>query len=100
MKILRVVFLLLIVISCTKTSNVTTSVGTITSNDPLMCGCCGGWFVEIDGEEYRIVSAPVVSGIDLSSEKLPVTVKLDWMRTSSGCPDDWNRITVLWMVKL
>jgi hypothetical protein len=31
---------------------------TILGTDPLMCGCCGGWFIQIDSVSYRTYQLP------------------------------------------
>lgn len=94
MKIARIVCLLFILTACTKENSDYKSLGTITGTDPTFCGCCGGWFITIDSIEYRIVSMPDNSGLDLAKETFPVTVKLDWQMITTGCPSEFKRITV------
>jgi hypothetical protein len=92
MKIVRIVFLVIVMIACTKESDYK-SVGTITGIDGTMCGCCGGWIINIDNGRYLIDSMPKNEGLDLSKETFPVTVKLDWQLVSNGC-STFGRITV------
>jgi hypothetical protein len=93
MKAIKIIFLVLIMIACTKENSDYKSVGTVTGNDPRMCACCGGWIIVIEDVIYLIDSIPKDSNIDLSTETFPVTVKLDWQLVSSGC-SAFNRITV------
>ena len=80
-------------IACTKENNDYKSIGTITGIDGTMCGCCGGWIINIDDGRYLIDSMPDNSGLDLSKETFPVTVKLDWQVVNNGC-SFFGRITV------
>jgi hypothetical protein len=94
MRTSRIVFLLLIVlIGCSKNNDNYKSVGTITGIDGTMCGCCGGWIIIIKDGRYLIDSMPKYSGLDLSKETFPITVKLDWQLVNNGC-STFNRITV------
>ncbi len=67
MKILRIVFLVFVMMACTKENDNYRSVGIITGIDGTMCGC--------------------------SQETFPITVKLDWQLVNNGCRT-FNRITV------
>ncbi len=93
MKIIRIIFLVFIMMACTKEYKDYKSVGTITGFDGTMCGCCGGWIIIIDDSRYLIDSMPDNSGIDLSKETFPVTVRLDWQVVNNGC-SFFGRITV------
>ena len=66
--------------------------GTITRPDFRQCVCCGGWFIEIDKEEYRFFTLPKGSDIalPLNIEDLPINVRLTWSKSGSGmsCGDD------------
>lgn len=85
MKIVRVVFLVFIMIACTKKNGDYKSVGTITGIDGTMCGCCGGWIIIIEDARYLIDSMPKNSDLDLSKETFPITVKLDWQLVNNEC---------------
>ncbi|MGB0931085.1 MAG: hypothetical protein ACPGVB_09935 [Chitinophagales bacterium] len=63
-------------------------VGVITSFDSRECGCCGGWFIEIDGETHRFFELPKNSGLDLENEALPIDVKLNWEKEDDSCMGD------------
>jgi len=72
--------------SCNKDSDNFKSVGTITGVDGTMCGCCGGYIINIDNVRYLFDSIPKNSDLDLQQETFPLTVKLDWQLINSGCP--------------
>ena len=93
MKTIRIIFLVFIIFACTKENDDYKSIGTITGNDGTMCGCCGGWIINIDDGRFLIDSMPKNSGLDLSKETFPVTVKLDWQVVNNGC-SVFGRITV------
>jgi len=93
LRIIRIVFLVLIIFACTKENDDYKSIGTITGIDGTMCGCCGGWIINIDDGRYLIDSMPDNSGLDLSKETFPITVKLDWQVVNNGC-SFFGRITV------
>jgi hypothetical protein len=52
--------------------------------DLRKCSCCGGYFITIDGEQYRFLALPVNSGINLETEPRPVNVELNWHREATG----------------
>lgn len=94
MKIARIILLVFILNACTKENSDYKSLGIITGADPTMCACCGGWFITIENTQYRIVSMPDNFALDLEKETFPVAVKLDWQLITTGCPSEFNRITV------
>jgi len=88
-----VIFILVIgLITCSKSDEAYQSKGVITGQDITMCACCGGWFITIDGENYRFDSFPADSGIILEKETMPLPVELDWQIKPGGCPA--NRIII------
>ena len=93
MRTIRIIFLVLIMIACTKENDDYKSDGIITGIDGTMCGCCGGWIINIDNGRYLIDSMPDNSELDLSKETFPITVKLDWQLVNNGC-SFFGRITV------
>ena len=93
MKAIRIVFLVFILIACTRKDNDYKSIGTITGLDARMCMCCGGWIINIDDVVYLIDTMPKNSDIDLATETFPVTVKLDWQLIDGAC-STFNRIKV------
>ncbi len=78
--------------TCSKVNDTYMSKGVITGQDYRMCACCGGWIINIEGENYQFDSIPANSGFVLEKESLPITVQLDWKQTTGSCPS--NRITV------
>lgn len=93
MKVIRFIFLITIMIACTKENEDYKSVGKVTGVDLTMCGCCGGWIIYIEDIRYLIDSMPKNSDINLATETFPITVKLDWQLVSTGC-SAFNRIKV------
>ncbi|MGB0931084.1 MAG: hypothetical protein ACPGVB_09930 [Chitinophagales bacterium] len=63
----------------------TKDTGVITSPDSGYCGCCGGWFIEIDAKTYRFRELPENSNLDLENETLPLHVKLHWKKDDGSC---------------
>ena len=93
MKAIRIIVLIFIMMACNKENGDYKSVGTVTGIDGTMCGCCGGWIINIDSVRYLIDSMPKNSALDLSIETYPITVELDWQLVNNGC-STFNRITV------
>jgi hypothetical protein len=93
MKVIRALIFVLILFACTREDDYM-SEGTITGVDYTMCACCGGWFITIDSLQYRIVSIPETSGLDLNNATFPLAVYLDWKPEASGCGEVFKRITV------
>jgi len=80
-------------IACNKENEDYKSIGTIIGFDATKCGCCGGWIINIDDGRYLIDSMPDDSNINLATETIPITIKLDWQLVNNGC-SFFNRITV------
>lgn len=93
MKALRIVFLVFIMIACTKEDKGYKSVGTITGIDARLCMCCGGWIINIEDVVYLIDSMPKDSDIDITNATFPITVELDWQLIDGAC-SSLNRISV------
>lgn len=62
--------------------------GTITKQDFALCACCGGWFIEIGDETYRMPVRPADAELDLSSDNLPMDVLLRWELETDPCLGD------------
>lgn len=62
--------------------------GIITGQDLSLCGCCGGWFIEIDNTTYRFYELPQGSDFTLDNATFPVTVKLNWKMMDNACLGD------------
>ena len=52
------------------------------------CACCGGWVIEIGEDTYRFYEVPEKSDVKLSTEKLPMEVKLRWRKSENACMGD------------
>ncbi|NQU54496.1 MAG: hypothetical protein HQ522_18385 [Bacteroidetes bacterium] len=68
------------------------SEGKITGLDHRKCGCCGGWFIEIESSTYRFYESPIISELDLMNETFPVFVRLAWSKDETGCGIDLIKI--------
>jgi hypothetical protein len=71
-----------------KTDDDYMSNGVITGADFRECMCCGGWFIDIDTNRWRLFDIPENSGIKLDTEKFPLNVRLDWKKKDSACMSD------------
>lgn len=87
-KICVVVFLLVMVFSCSVQEDEFRSEGIITGYDTRECGCCGGYFIEIEDSTYRFYNVPVGSKLNLNNPEFPVYVKLDWQKDPNTCLGD------------
>jgi hypothetical protein len=55
--------------------------------DKAQCACCGNWIIEIEGEQnqYQFIELPDNSTIDLNKAVFPLSVRLNWTESTSGC---------------
>ncbi|WP_298238419.1 hypothetical protein [uncultured Algibacter sp.] len=69
------------------------SSATISGFDMTLCACCGGWIIDIDGQEpdKRFSELPENSNIDLQNSTFPLSVKLNWSESNEYCN---NGITI------
>ena len=91
MKIIISVSILLFalsIVSCSLGEDEFKSNGTITGYDTRECGCCGGYFIEIDNATYRFFDLPKNSGLNLDNPTFPIYVKLDWTKDPNACLGD------------
>ena len=70
--------------SCTKSYKYENS-GVITGQDGRYCGCCGGWFIDIDNTTYRFDQIPKNSNFNLENPTYPIEVKLNWELKDEQC---------------
>ncbi|MDN5213372.1 hypothetical protein QQ020_14980 [Fulvivirgaceae bacterium BMA12] len=70
---------------------------TVIGQDLSLCMCCGGWFIDIDGERLRFDEVPA-GNIDLSKETLPLKVRVKWQQDPDQCFG--NEILIQKMEKL
>ena len=63
------------------------STALISGFDMALCACCGGWIIDIDGEESenRFSELPQNSGINLETAEFPISVKLNWTASNAYC---------------
>jgi hypothetical protein len=51
----------------------------IGERDYRKCSSCGGWFITIDGGQYRFFALPADNGgINLETDPRPINVSLNW----------------------
>lgn len=58
---------------------------TITGADMAMCACCGGYFIEIDGFQYRFEKSELPLGFTFEDKQLPLEVELNWELKTNVC---------------
>ncbi|MEL6535243.1 MAG: hypothetical protein AAFQ98_07530 [Bacteroidota bacterium] len=63
------------------------STATIEGFDMTLCGCCGGYIINIEGQDgiRRFEVLPSGSDIDLETADYPISVKLDWSDSDAYC---------------
>jgi hypothetical protein len=87
MKYLTVItFTLLTFFACKKdnnTADVTCDTeGNILSVDLALCPCCGGLFLEMDGDTFYVLSMPE---IEFTDNAFPKAAKFDWEVATGDC---------------
>ena len=89
MKRIFLFFLLSGVLSCQENALPLVDTGVVTGWDGRFCGCCGGLFVEIGNDKWRIIDAPdkVLKPFQ-GRDDFPITVKLIWERVKDPCIGD------------
>lgn len=84
----KVLFLcsFLILTACQKDALTFQSEGVITQRDVRKCYCCGGWFIEIEGNTWLAdLTAEQTEALGLDETALPVPVQLDWEKPEKPC---------------
>jgi len=63
------------------------STATISGFDVTLCACCGGWVIDINGQEAdkRFSELPQNSNIDLQNSTFPLSVQLNWSESNEYC---------------
>jgi hypothetical protein len=51
--------------------------GSISGEDKRMCACCGGHFINIDGDTLTYLAHALPAGTDLSNESYPVHIEFN-----------------------
>ena len=73
-----------LLLSCSD-SPIIWSKGTITGPDYSMCACCGGWFVEIEGQKLLMQEWPEKAKLQPDALTFPQDVKLIWTIPEDPC---------------
>ena len=81
-------FILLLGIACSMEEDSYKSSGKITGVDVRECSCCGGYYIEIEGNTYRFYNVPENSNLKLENPVFPVYVDLDWNPDPNACLGD------------
>ncbi len=82
----------LLILSCEKEKY--ESNGTITGADMTLCACCGGYFIDISGTQYRFEKSDLPSGFSFEDNLLPLAVELNWDAKTDVCKDfNWIKIS-------
>jgi hypothetical protein len=87
------VTLIALSLSCDRKAEEYSSKGVITGQDMRMCACCGGWIINIEGENYLFDALPTNSSLSLEKESFPLSVLLNWELVMGGCPSNRIRVT-------
>ena len=61
---------------------------TIIGEDYRDCACCGGWFIEIDGDTLRAVDLPQEFKESFNSNEIPLQVYMEWSYDETPCLGD------------
>ncbi|MBC8343337.1 MAG: hypothetical protein ISR55_05800 [Bacteroidetes bacterium] len=85
---------ILIAVSCSKDKPVVFD-GVISGPDMRKSVCCGGWFIEVEGETFRFLAVPDDCNIDLNQESFPLQVGVNWIKEAESCPGDEINLTRL-----
>lgn len=93
MKTIKLILILCIsvisLLSCEKESSENTpeTNAIIQGYDLSLCACCGGWIINIEGNEDRdrFSQLPANSGIDLDKAEFPLSVKIEWSESDAFC---------------
>ncbi len=89
--ILPLVFLFsfsLLIDSCRKEA-VWVDQGEILGGDDRYCICCGGYFIDINGETFRFYEFPEGSDFEIAPDAtFPISVNINWHATENPCLGD------------
>ena len=88
----------LLLFSCEKTKYENN--GTITGADMAMCACCGGYFITIDGTQYRFEKTELPDNFTFKDNELPLKVELNWKLNEETCSGfSWIVISEIRVIK-
>ena len=93
-KLVPFLLTLLLLISCEdEVSFKNSDIGSITGQDFRLCACCGGWFIEIEGETLRIPVLPEDTDLELNGRTdFPILVQVVWEPVEDSCLGDEIRV--------
>lgn len=67
----------------------------ITELDGRECGCCGGYFIQLEGVRRRFRTIPSGSNIEITGTNLPMRVKVRWQSLNKPCMPDLIEVLAL-----
>ncbi len=83
--------------NCTEEVKTYQATGEITGPNSMACPsiCCGGWFIDIEGESYHFLAFPADSDLDVDDiDSYPFSVQLDY-DASEECWDNSIEISAI-----
>ena len=69
--------------------------GVIIGQDFRRCACCGGYFIEIEGDTLRSLTLPQSFTERLDLKTFPIPVELDWNEPEMRCLGDEIEVTCI-----
>lgn len=93
-RIFSLFIIVLLIFSCEKDKFGST--GTISGFDSRLCyyPCCGGYLIQIDGNQYHFEKAELPENFSFEENQLPLEVDLDWELKSVVCSETkWIKIS-------
>lgn len=91
-KLLLMIILATMIMSCEKSKYENTA--TITGADLGMCACCGGYFIDIEGNQYRFEKTGLPDNFTFIESQLPLKVELNWEIKAESCTGfNWIKVS-------
>lgn len=84
-RLLLFLFSLALLTGCAEEEEFSLDNGIILGRDNRFCGCCGGWFIEINDTQYLFKELPAGSGFEISDNNLPQAVSVSWEQKENAC---------------
>ena len=72
----------------TKDSGYCNTEASLIGPDYRLCACCGGWFIQIEGETYRALTLPEEFTNSLALYSLPLDIYVEWSPVETPCLGD------------
>lgn len=90
--VLLLLILATIFLRCEKIKSENSAI--ITGADMTMCACCGGYFIDIEGVQYRFEKSGLPANFTFKDTELPLKVELNWELKSEICKgSNWIKIS-------